>query len=222
MRAGAQPLGVAGGHGQFQRRGGNVHVQVGHVRGQFHVNGEFAPPSREDEPVNLGGHVVGPQLRLRDRHLRENPQEVVSSPIGKGVVHHQTALGGSERRRAADADYGNVLAAGARDAVEGAQGPDTVGDDEDGQPVQPCVAVGGISGVEFIASPDPGQRAVLLQLLREHQVVITGNTKKVRHAGLTDTPEEKLTRFHPHHAQDKKEGRVLSSRFGALSKSARR
>jgi hypothetical protein len=58
--------------------------------------------------------------------MRVGVEEVVKAPVGHCVVHPQTALDGPERYGSGDADDRHVLAVGAANTVDRAQGADAI------------------------------------------------------------------------------------------------
>ena len=63
---------------------------------------------------------------MRGGHVCIGIEEVVIGPVGHSVVHPQATVDGPERYRSGDADDRDVLAIGAADTVDRAQGADTV------------------------------------------------------------------------------------------------
>jgi hypothetical protein len=88
--------------------------------------------------------------------------EVVIAPIGYCEVHPQATVDGSQRYRSGDADDRHVLAVGAADTVDRAQGADAICHQQRAQAVQPRIAVRRIGRVQLTACADPFQGASVL------------------------------------------------------------
>src|SRR5215813_6732625 len=87
---------------------------------------KLLPPGGEDQPVDLGGRVARGEPSVRGSYVCIGVEEMVVAAISHRVVHPQAALDGPERYRSGDADDRDVLAVGAADTVDSAQGADAV------------------------------------------------------------------------------------------------
>ena len=171
----------------------HVDLEIGDVGWQLHVHRELALPAGHDQAVDLVGGILGGELGLRRGHLGERAIEVASPPVGERVVHQIAMLDGPHGRRATDAYDRHMLAIGTSDAVDRAECADAVGDHQGTQPMEPCVAIGGIGGVQLITGADPGWIAALRYLLHELQIVVTRNAEEVLDARLVQPPEHEIT-----------------------------
>jgi hypothetical protein len=82
-------------------------------------------------------------------------KEVVVGPVGHCVMHPEATVDGPERYRSSDADDRDVLATGAADTVDRAQGADAVRHQHRTQAVQACIAVRRIGRVQLVACQIP-------------------------------------------------------------------
>ena len=112
---------------------------------------------------------------------------MVPGTISHRVVHPKATVDGPERYRSADANDRDVLAVGAGDTIDRAQGADAVRHQQRADAIQPRIAVRRVGGVQFVACADPFQRAGVLELLQQREVVVAGNAKQVPDPGLLKT-----------------------------------
>src|SRR5262249_142546 len=98
--------------------------------------------------------------------------------------------------RSRDADDRDVLAVGAAHTVDRAERADAVGHQKRAQAVEPCIAVRRIGRVQLAARADPLQRATVLELLQQFEVVVAGNAEQVADAGLLESAKQEIADLH--------------------------
>jgi hypothetical protein len=89
-----------------------------------------------------------------------------------------------------------MLAVGAANTVNRAEGAYAVRHRERAQAVQPRIAVRRIRRVEFTARADQFQRASVLKLLQQLEIVVAGNAEHVSDACLLETTKQEIADLH--------------------------
>ena len=106
--------------------------------------------------------------------------------MGVGLLSHFIGAGVPR-----DADGGDVLGIGARDATRRGQFSDRCGDHEGTRPLTGLrIAVSGVGGVEFIAVTRPLQALGLLDEVQEGEREIAWHTEQVVHPQLSEPIDE--------------------------------
>src|SRR5262245_2766077 len=118
---------------------------------------------------------------------------MVPAPVGHRMVHAKATVDGPEWYRSGDADDGDMLAIRASDTVDGAQWADPVRHGERAEASQPRVAVRRIRGIQLVACAHPFQRAGVVELLQQLEVVIAGNTEQMPNPSFLQAAKQEVS-----------------------------
>src|SRR5262249_17979039 len=145
----------------------------------------------QNESIDLGNGILRSEARLGVRHLREHETEVPFLSIGERVMHQISTLNGSQWKRSRNQNDRNMFAVRAGDAIDRAEGPDTVGHNQRANAVDSRISIGRIGRVELVAVSNPGGLTAVFELLHEFEVVVAGNTKDVPNTGFVQAAKQK-------------------------------
>lgn len=106
---------------------------------------------------------------------------VMQDPVGAEVVR----VGSTD-----DADHRKVLTVRAGDCVDHTQAAHCERHHASADAPAPCVAVGGVAGIEFVATSDVGEFGLRNEVVEEGEVKVTGDGENVCDPNLDEAARE--------------------------------